>query len=678
MAEKPAHNWRNTLKRRLLVSVLLLGGWAVSIEARLAYLQVVRHSHYTERAENQQVRTIETAAERGDILDRNGNVLAYSVEVDSIYVVPTEVGDPDAAAAALCRALKDCEARDRSTLAERIRRGRSFAYVRRQVSTEQAERVAALKLEGVGFVKENRRFYPNKELGAHLLGYVGIDNAGLSGLEATYDSLIRGHSGTMLVQTDARRLVFSRLERPPTSGATLELTMDQTLQHIAERELRVGVEENRATGGTAVVMDPLTGEILALANWPSFNPNTYREARPETKRNRGVQDLYEPGSTFKIVTASAAFEEHVVAPDDLIDVSAGRIKIGKTRVINDDHRYGVISFTDVIVKSSNVGAIKAGFKLGPLKLGEYVSKFGFGRRTSPDFPGESSGIVWDPAKLTDSALASLSMGYQVAVTPLQMAVAVSSIANGGSLPEPRIVRAVIQDDKRTPVPHKVVRNTVTANTAAVLTEIMEQVVERGTGTRAKIPGFTVAGKTGTAQKVVSGRYSRSDYNASFVGFVPSRKPQFAIVVVVDSPHGKNGYYGGTVAAPIFQRIADAALRLRGVTPSVNPQPPIIVDPRDGGNRPLQVRGPAELPGRNESSPQAPVKGVPDLRGLSARGAMQAIARIGMKARIRGAGVVVDQQPAPGSTIEPGTTATLTLERRITANTESSSSGGTQQ
>jgi cell division protein FtsI (penicillin-binding protein 3) len=677
VAEKPAHNWRNTLKRRLLVSVLMLGGWAVGIEARLAYLQIVRYGHYTEKAENQQVRTIETTPERGDILDRSGNVLAYSVEVDSIYVVPTEVGDPDAAAAALCRALRDCKASDRKALAERIHRGRHFAYVRRQVSADQAARVAALKLDGVGFVKENRRFYPNKELGAHLLGYVGIDNAGLSGLEATYDSLIRGHSGTMLVQTDARRQVFSRVERPPTTGATLELTMDQTLQHIAERELRVGVEENRAAGGTAVVMDPSTGEILALANWPGFNPNAYSDARPETKRNRGVQDLYEPGSTFKIVTASAAFEEHLVAPDELIDVSAGRIKIGY-RVIRDDHRYGVISFTDIIVKSSNVGAIKAGFRLGPFKLVEYVSKFGFGRRTSPDFPAESSGIVWDPAKLTDSALASVSMGYQVAVTPLQMAVAVSSIANGGDLQEPRIVRAVIQDDKRTPVPHKVVRRTVTPNTAAVLTEIMEQVVERGTGTRAKIAGFTVAGKTGTAQKVVNGRYSRSDYNASFVGFVPSRKPQFAIVVVVDSPHGKIGYYGGTVAAPIFQRIADAALRLRGVTPSINPQPPIIVQPRDDGNRPLQVVGPAELPGRIDGPPQAAVKGVPDLRGLGARDAMRAITRIGMKARIRGAGVVVDQQPAPGSTIEPGTTATLTLERRITVNTESSSSGGIQQ
>jgi cell division protein FtsI (penicillin-binding protein 3) len=675
VAELPAHNWRNTVKRRLLVSVLLLGGWAVSIEARLVYLQVVRHGYYSEKAQSQQVRTIETAPERGDILDRNGNVLAYSVEVDSIYAVPKEVGDPDVAAGALCRALRDCQAADRKAMADRIRRGRLFAYVRRQVSADQAARVAALELKGVGFLKENRRFYPNKELGAHLLGYVGIDNVGLSGLEATHDSLIRGHSGTMLVQTDARGRPFQRVERPPTSGATLELTMDQTLQHIAERELRAGIEENRAAGGSVVVMAPHTGEILALANWPGFNPNAYSDAPAFRKRNKGVQDLYEPGSTLKIVTASAAIEEGLLGPDDLIDVRPGRIRIGRGRVINDDHAYGVLSFTDVIVKSSNVGAIKAGFKVGPLKLGEYVARFGFGRRTSPDFPAESPGIVWDPAKLTDSALASISMGYQVAVTPLQMAVAVSSIANGGNLPEPRIVRAVIQDDKRTPVPHKVLRRTVSSNTAAILTEIMEQVVERGTGTRARVPGFMVAGKTGTAQKVVDGRYSRSEYNASFVGFVPSRKPEFAIVVVIDSPHGKNSYYGGTVAAPIFQRIADEALRLRGVTPSINPAPPVLVK-RDGdASSPRVVK--VKLPPADEVT-QSPATGVPDLRGLGAREAMKAIARIGMKAQIRGAGVVVDQQPAPGSTIEPGATATLTLQRRITVNAESSSSGGTQQ
>ena len=286
-------------------------------------------------------------------------------------------------------------------------------------------------------------------------------------------------------------------------------------------------------------MDPRTGEILALANWPSFNPNAYRDSRPEAQRNRAIQDLYEPGSTFKIVTASAAFEEKVVDPDDQIDVSAGNIRFG-ARVIDDDHNYGVLSFTDVIVKSSNVGAIKVGLKLGPERLGLYMKRFGFGRRTSPDFPGESAGIMWDPAKLTDSALASVSMGYQVGVTPLQMAAAVSSIANGGELFEPRIVRAVIArrhahaGAAQGRPPHRVAGHRGDADRRS-----WKRSSNRGTGTRAQIPGFTVAGKTGTAQKVVNGQYSRSDYNASFVGFVPSRDPAFAIVVVIDSPHGRN-------------------------------------------------------------------------------------------------------------------------------------------
>lgn len=667
MVETPALIWRTTLKRRLLVAVLLLAGWAVAIEARLAHLQLLRHADLTARAERQQLRTVETTPKRGDIMDRNGNVLAYSVEADSIYAVPTDIGDPDVAATTLCHALRDCGTRERQALAERIRRGRAFAYVQRQVSPEQAGRVAALGLEGVGFMKENRRFYPNKELAAHLLGYVGIDNTGLNGLEATYDTLIRGRTGTVLVQTDARRRPFSRVERPSTAGATLELTIDQYLQHVVERELRLGVEENRAAGGTAVVMDPRTGEILALANWPTFNPNAYRAARPGAQRNRAVQDLYEPGSTFKIVTASAAFDEHLVAPDDPIDVSAGSIRFGN-RVIDDSHRYGVLSFADVIVLSSNVGAIKVGLKLGPERLGLYTSRFGFGRRSSRDFPGESSGIVWNPSKLTDSALASVSMGYQVGVTPLQMAAAVSSIANGGELLEPRIVRAVIQDDQRTPVPHKVVRRTVTAGTAALLTDIMEQVVERGTGTLARVPGFTVAGKTGTAQKVVDGRYSRSEYNASFVGFAPSRQPQFAIVVVIDSPHGKNSYFGGPVAAPIFRRIAEAGLRHRGVPPSINPLPPVLVERGSARERPTPTSGPISLPSSSEPA-QGPSNALPDLRGLGARDAMKAAARLGLSVRVRGAGIVVDQHPAPGSSIERGTIATLTLERRVSVGNE---------
>ena len=271
-------DWRPTLKRRLAVAGVVFLAWTAAIEARLVVLQVVRHDELWARAERQQMRTVEAPARRGEILDRTGRVLAHSVEADSVYAVPTDIDDPDNAAAALCGALEDCDARDRQGIADRIRRGRAFAYVRRQVSPDQARRVAALQLEGVGFMKEDRRFYPNKDLAAHILGYVGIDNRGLNGIEATYDSLIKGRAGTVLIQTDARRHAFSRIERPPTSGASLELTLDQYLQHVAERELKAGVEWAGAAGGSAVVIDPVTGEILALANSRTFSPNASRDS----------------------------------------------------------------------------------------------------------------------------------------------------------------------------------------------------------------------------------------------------------------------------------------------------------------------------------------------------------------------------------------------------------------
>src|SRR5262249_52353907 len=331
--------------------------------------------------------------------------------------------------------------------------------------------------------------YPNTDLAAHLLGYVGIDNKGLAGLEAAYDNQIRGKPGTILIQTDARRHAFSRTERPPTAGSTVELTIDEYLQHVVERELHAGVAENHAVGGSAIVLDPHTGEILAMANEPTFNPNVYREFTDTVRRNRAVQDLYEPGSTFKVVTASAAIQEKALPISSMIDTSGGRISIG-SRVVRDTHNYGVLSFTDVIVKSSNVGAIRIGFRLGTDRLSDYVQRFGFGRPVSPDFPSESPGIVWERTKWTDSALASVSMGYQVGVTPLQMAAAVSSVANGGYYVEPRVVRAVYRQGRRLAVKPKTLRQAIQPDTAASMTSIMEQVVSRGTATLAKIPGYS--------------------------------------------------------------------------------------------------------------------------------------------------------------------------------------------
>lgn len=659
MSEPNSDSWRQLVRRRLFVAAAFFALWAAGIEARLVYLQVHEHADLQARAERQQMRTIDISAKRGDILDRHGRVLAYSVDADSVYAVPNEIEDAGNAAARLCNALGDCSPKDQDALVRRLGQSRAFAYVRRQVSPAQARRIAELQLEGVGFVKEDRRFYPNKEMAAQLLGFVGLDNKGLAGIESAYDSQIRGAQGKLLVQTDARRHAFSRIERPPTAGASVELTIDEYLQHVAERELRDGVARDKAAGGTAIVMDPKTGEILALANEPTFNPNAFVGVEGPQLRNRAVQDIYEPGSTFKVVTASAAIQERIIGIDDPVDASGGVIRIG-SRVIHDTHNYGVLSFTDVIVKSSNVGAIKVGLQLGPQRLGMYARRFGFGRGLSPDFPGEANGILWDPSKLDASALASMAMGYQVGVTALQMVAAVSTVANGGELIQPRVVRALIRDGHRTEVKPTVLGRAITQETAATLTEIMEQVVERGTATTAKIDGYAIAGKTGTAHKLVNGRYAPLDYNASFVGFIPSRNPRVAIIVVLDSPHG-GAYSGGSVSGPIFQRIAQAALRHFGIVPTVNAPPPVLVA-RHREQQEFQRTKGRDIAAIVQVGGFDGTHDFPDLRGLSAREALRVLTKIGLAARLHGNGVVTAQTPVAGVPFDLGATCELWLER----------------
>ena len=652
------------MKPRFIFVALILFAWSGAIEARLVWLQVYRHDALTARAEDQQHDTINTSPKRGEILDRRGRVLAYSVEADSVGANPRVIDDPVAVAASLCEALNDCTKSSQTKLVNRLSQDRAFVYVQRKVTPEQSKRIAGLNLEGIDYRTENKRFYPNKELAAHVLGYVGIDNDGLSGVEAVYDSVIKGRPGTILIEHDARQVSFSRLERPPTTGATLELTIDHYLQYVVERELRLTIEENNAAGGTVVIMDPQTGEILALANAPTFNPNTYQRRLDQARRNRAVQDYYEPGSTFKLVTASAAFEEHVVSPEEEIDVSEGMIKLG-SRIIEDVQKHdGSLSFTDVIVKSSNVGAVKIGLKLGAERLILYAKRFGFGRPTSPDFMGESPGNVWDPSKLDESAVASVSMGYQVGVTPLQMAAAVSVVANGGELYEPHVVRAVIKDGRRSPVPHKIVRRAISKDTSEILTKIMEQVVERGTGTGARLDEYRVAGKTGTSARLDEDReYSESDYIASFVGFVPSRQPLFTIVAIIQSPQGPNGYYGGRVAAPMFKKIAEAALLRYGVPPTVNTSPPILVTHRTKRYE-QQALGSPKLQAIVSLHSDERESGIvfPNLKGLSARDAIRVLAKLGMNPNLQGVGVVVAQQPEVGTSIEIGSKATLWLGR----------------
>ena len=666
----PPLDWRRTLRRRVIVAGCGFALWAVGIEARLVHLQVVEREFLAERARNQHQRVIELHPKRGEIVDRHGRVLAYSVDADTIYAVPVEVEDPLVTAAALCGALDDCTPEQRDRIAERLGRRNAFAYVKRRATPDEARRVAELGLSGVGFLTENRRYYPNGTLAAHLLGYVGVDNQGLSGIESTLDSEISGDTGQVLVQTDARRQAFSRIERPPTGGATIELTIDAQLQHIVERELRAGIEAHNADAGAIVMLDPRNGDILALASEPTFNPNAFSDATPEQRRNRAVQDLFEPGSTFKVVTASAALEERVVDRDDVFDVSAGSIVVAGDR-IPDFRPNPPLTFTDVIVRSSNVGAIMVGLRLGPERLSRYVRRFGFGQALSPDFPSESSGLVWSPESLTRRAIASIAMGYQIAVTPLQVAAAVGAVANGGELIAPRLVRATVGPDGRKERDRRVIRRAISRQTAAELTDIMRQVVERGTGRNARVPGYTIAGKTGTAEKLIDGAYSNYDHNASFVGFGPVEDPPFVVLVMIDTPRSAviNGvlqrvYTGGAVAAPIFRRIASEAFRRLDVPATGDGAPPVMVAEAAAVEPTPAVQAPGGLP-----RPASTGRWMPDLRGLSAREVVDALARLDLRARVVGDGVVAGHDPAPGAAVEAGGDAIVWLDRHAAAPVE---------
>jgi cell division protein FtsI (penicillin-binding protein 3) len=656
-------DWRQTVHSRLLVFAAIFAFWTVAIEARLLYLQVWNQKAMLNRAAAQQNRIVEPPAKRGEVLDRDGEVIAVSVDAETIAADPAEVVNPEETARLVCAALDDCGREKRQELVKALGKKGRFAFIERQASPEVAARVLALDLPGITTYRESRRYYPNRQLAANLLGYVGIDNKGLAGIEAMFDSRIRGRDGRLQMQIDGlRKTIAVREERQATAGESVELTIDQNLQYIAERELRAGVEEHNAAGGTAIVMDPNSGEILALASYPTFNPNAFGEATSEMRKNRAIQDVYEPGSTFKIVTAAAAIEEGVLRMSDIIDCAPGLIRLpGRARPVYDVHPYGALSFADVIVKSSNVGAIKAGQRIGAERLGRYINRFGFGQRLAPDFRGESAGIVWNPAAIDASGLGSISMGYQISVTPLQMVTAVSSVANGGTLYEPHLVRAFIKNGRREPVPAKPLRQTVSRETSAILTGVMEEVVERGTATSAKIEGYTIAGKTGTAAKIVNGAYSKSDYNTSFVGFLPSRKPALSVIVVIDSPHGKVTAYGGTVAAPIFKRIAEASLRYLGIGPTLNARPPVVLarGTGDDGAGPRRASTNVLL----ELIETAKDGYMPDLRGLSARDAVRSLSSIGLRAQVSGSGVVVEQFPEPNAALVPGDGARLKLARR---------------
>jgi len=672
IAPAPLSARERRVRLRLMLVALSACLWALVVVMRLVQIQVMDRASYEKQAARQSERTITLDPRRGAIVDRSGHPLAVSVDAESIYAVPQDIDDPTHTATALARAL-GLDAAHRRDLQSQLEKTRAFVWVQRKVDPGTARAVRALQLEGVGFLTENRRYYPQRELAAHVIGYVGLDNTGMSGIEYAFEDLMRGRAAKVVIRTDARRRALGHTEKPSTDGHTVVLTLDDAIQHVAEKELEKAVADTGSQAGMAVVMDPRTGEILALANRPTFNPNRFGAYPSSRWRNRAVADAYEPGSMFKIITAAASLEEKVVDPDEVIDCGHGALEVAGIR-INDHKVFDSLTFRDVIAKSSDVGVARVAQRLGKDNFNRYMRQFGFGAVTGVELPGESGGLLRPPNRWSALSLPTLSFGQEIVVTALQMTTAVAAIANGGYLMKPVIVRAVEDSDGHVVREARptAVRRVVDAATADTLTDILKGVVLRGTGHRAAIPGYAVAGKTGTAQKVdASGHYSMVDHVASFVGFVPATRPALVVLVSLETPRGPANE-GGDVAAPLFARIAEPALRRLAVPPD---DPDRVL--RASGFRPEMVHTVAYRPGTDAGAEggsreaDRPVAGtdpglMPDLRGASAREGATAAARLGLIVELKGTGRVVTQSPEPGAEIEAGMTCVLQLGGAATA------------
>ncbi len=552
--------------KRLAVVAGLVAVWVLLIAARLYHLQVVRYEHYVGKAERQQQRVVTLDPPRGTIYDAQGRELAVSVQVDSAYAVPPEIEDAAAAARALAGAVPGLDARK---LARQLAADREFVWVARKLDPPVAEKVRRLGIKGLYFLPESKRYYPMGELAAQVLGWVGTDNHGLAGLELVYDSEVAGKPGKRTVLRDARRgtVVSPDLSfAEPEPGHDLHLTLDAAVQHIVERELAEAVAKRGAKRGSAIFLDPATGGVLAMANVPAFDPNDFGRYPPSRWRNAAIMDVYEPGSTFKMVTAAAALESGVVHPEDEFDCEMGGITLLGIR-IHDHKPFGRLTFAEVIARSSNVGVIKAALLVGNERLYRTIRGFGFGQLTGVDLPGESAGILHPLESWGPLAKAYIAFGQGVSVTPLQLAAAAGAVADGGELLRPHVVAAVSRGETRVPKFDRppVVGRPISAATALQLQALLEGVVTGGTGRGAAVAGYRVAGKTGTAQIPVRGGYLRNGFLPSFVGFAPADRPVLVGVVAIAEPQGFE-YHGGQVAAPVFGAIARQVLLYRGVHP----------------------------------------------------------------------------------------------------------------
>ena len=529
------------------------------LSVRLFFLQVLEHRFYFKIANEEHIVSVDLQPKRGAIFDRNMHPLVVNLNRDSIYANPREIKDKVRAAKILSIVLN----LKYDFALDRISKDKGFVWIKRKITTKESLQLKKFNLAGIGFIEESKRFYPNTTLACHLLGSVNIDNKGLEGVESVYDNYVKGQGGWLVATQDAKRKVLKSYQEDflaPKNGYNLVLTIDEVIQNIAETEVYKMYDKYHAKGASIIVMDPKNGDILAFANFPNFDLNDPNKRSAESVRDRAINDFFEPGSIFKIVTASAVLEENAVDLNDKFDCENGAWKIGK-RTLHDHRPHGILTFREVIEMSSNIGTVKAASHLGAEKMYKYIQAFGFCEKTGIDLPGEVVGMNRPLSKWTPTSMLAIPMGQEVTTTAIQLARAISVIADNGFLVKPRVVKSIIDEEGEVikEFPPEVTRKVISPKTAAKMRGVLMGVVELGTGKKAKIEEFTAGGKTGTAQKVdPGGTYSHSRFMASFIGFAPVAKPVLAVVVCIDEPHPV--YFGGDVAAPVFKNVVDQSLK----------------------------------------------------------------------------------------------------------------------
>ena len=622
-----------------LVFVLTVG--------RAFWLQVLQNDRLVKLAEKQHQRIVALTPSRGAIYDQHNAPLAVSIEMDSCYAETRNLESlPDAAAklAPLLGFRVD-------ELQQKLKASRNFVWLSRRMAPELAQKVRDLDLDGVGFVKESKRFYPNSEVAAHVIGFTGTDPGGLEGVEKKYDSTILGNTGFLVTERDALGRDIDQKKgsegKSGTKGNNVVLTLDKNVQYIAEKELAQAVQKNGAKGGIAIVMEPDTGRVLAMANYPTFNPNSYFKYEPGALRNRAISDSFEPGSTFKILLVATALEDHVIRPGDSFNCENGSYSLSG-RTIHDTHHYGTLTVPQILKYSSNIGAAKIGGRLGSERLYAGLTGFGIGEKSDIDLPGEASGMLRQQAKWYGIDLATISFGQGVTATALQIASAVSAVANGGNLMKPYLVDRVVDDEGGVlkQFAPQVRRRVISEQTAKTVAGMLEGVVnEGGTGTSAAVDGYRVAGKTGTAQKVdpATHGYSAKKRTASFVGFVPLDKPRLTILVVVDEP--TTSPYGGVVAAPAFSAIARQTLcylKVPADRSAMKKKAEPVLAKSEPQPEPEAAEG-GSVEGSEAGS-------MPNFRGMSMRQVLRVMEKRGLNVKLQGSGRAVEQNPPPGSRI----------------------------